>query len=167
MAAVKYTVYNGNSWISFDDAETFKLKIDYANRLGLGGLMIWAIDQDDGDLHALRAISGSSLPDASIPFTLVDLNRLWPKQDMPSDAAIPRYGMVNFGDKADTGSADPRETGFGFFLVAGESFAVSKLKKRHGEVEPFTFLNCPERVLQQPDGAVQTARVVCLNSTLR
>ncbi|KAI9147047.1 glycoside hydrolase [Paramyrothecium foliicola] len=33
------------AWVSYEDEETFRLKIDYASRLGLGGTMIWAIDQ--------------------------------------------------------------------------------------------------------------------------
>ncbi|KAG8722991.1 hypothetical protein FRC09_005227 [Ceratobasidium sp. 395] len=44
-AAVKYA-YWGNQWVSYDDTDTFKQKIDYANKLGLGGMLIWAIDQE-------------------------------------------------------------------------------------------------------------------------
>ncbi|RYP44871.1 hypothetical protein DL768_008713 [Monosporascus sp. mg162] len=164
-AAVKYLVYAGNSWISFDDAETFKLKIEYANGMGLGGLMIWAIDQDNNDLDALRAITDATLAnDDNLPFTLVDLEKLFPQEYLPGEDSKPRYGLVNFGSEANQGSTDPNATGFGFFLVAGESYAVAKLKKRKGHPEPFTFIDCPSNVLQQPDDTTQTARVVCLNS---
>ncbi|KAG8735053.1 Chitinase 5 [Ceratobasidium sp. 414] len=65
-AAVKYAFW-GDQWISFDDADTFKQKIDYANKLGIGGTLIWAIDQGklqstndhDGDYNAMSAISGT------------------------------------------------------------------------------------------------------------
>ncbi|KAF2495510.1 hypothetical protein BU16DRAFT_561793 [Lophium mytilinum] len=51
-AAVKYVVYNGNQWVSYDDAETFKQKVDWANDLGLGGSLIWASDADDDKYSA-------------------------------------------------------------------------------------------------------------------
>ncbi|KAK7419050.1 hypothetical protein QQX98_003552 [Neonectria punicea] len=56
-AASRYMVYDGHSWISFDDAESFQMKIDYASKMGLHGLMIWAIDLDTPNLEALRSIS--------------------------------------------------------------------------------------------------------------
>ncbi|KKY21949.1 putative glycosyl hydrolases family 18 protein [Diplodia seriata] len=54
--AVKYLVWNRDQWVSYDDEETFKQKIDFANKLGLGGLLIWSIDQDTDDLKALQAV---------------------------------------------------------------------------------------------------------------
>jgi chitinase len=35
--AVKYIVWNSNQWVSYDDAQTFKMKVDYANSICLGG----------------------------------------------------------------------------------------------------------------------------------
>ncbi|KAI1954495.1 hypothetical protein LOZ12_001146 [Ophidiomyces ophidiicola] len=49
-AAVKIATWDRDQWVSWDDTETLKLKIDYANRRCLGGTMIWAIDLDDGTL---------------------------------------------------------------------------------------------------------------------
>ncbi|PSR70694.1 hypothetical protein PHLCEN_2v13424 [Hermanssonia centrifuga] len=49
---------NVNQWVSYDDADTFKQKIDYANGGGLGGVMVWAADQDDFAGSALSAILG-------------------------------------------------------------------------------------------------------------
>ncbi|KAF2271257.1 glycoside hydrolase [Westerdykella ornata] len=40
-AMVKYLKYKGDSWVGYDDAET------YANDRCLGGIMIWSIDFDD------------------------------------------------------------------------------------------------------------------------
>ncbi|KXJ84884.1 glycoside hydrolase superfamily, partial [Microdochium bolleyi] len=45
-AMVKITVANGNQWIAYDDLDTWKLKIEAANRLCLGGVMVWAVSQD-------------------------------------------------------------------------------------------------------------------------
>jgi GH18 family chitinase len=37
-AGVKYMSWGGDQWVSYDDADTFKIKMDFANRLGLGGM---------------------------------------------------------------------------------------------------------------------------------
>ncbi|KAI0203159.1 carbohydrate-binding module family 18 [Astrocystis sublimbata] len=58
--AVKYITWNQDQWVSYDDHETFKQKIDFANKQGLGGTLIWAIDQDTDDLQALRGIVGDN-----------------------------------------------------------------------------------------------------------
>ena len=39
-AAVKQVVWDNNQWVSYDDGDTFKTKIDYANSKCLGGLMV-------------------------------------------------------------------------------------------------------------------------------
>lgn len=57
-AAVKYA-YWSDQWVSYDDSDTFKQKIDYANGLGLGGMLVWAIDQDSSSYDAMNAISGT------------------------------------------------------------------------------------------------------------
>ncbi|ORY64854.1 glycosyl hydrolases family 18 protein-like protein [Pseudomassariella vexata] len=56
--AVKYVTWNEDQWVSYDDAETFQQKIDFANDLGLGGLLIWALDQDTDNLEALTGVVG-------------------------------------------------------------------------------------------------------------
>lgn len=40
-AAVQIVTWDNDQWVSYDDAKTFKMKLDYANQLGLGGSMIW------------------------------------------------------------------------------------------------------------------------------
>ncbi|KAK2052280.1 glycoside hydrolase, partial [Colletotrichum caudatum] len=55
-AGVKYITWNTDQWVSFDDKETFKQKKDLAAKLGLGGYLIWAIDQDDAEMSALAAV---------------------------------------------------------------------------------------------------------------
>lgn len=37
VAAVKIVTWNSNQWVSWDDAQTLKMKIDYANQRCLGG----------------------------------------------------------------------------------------------------------------------------------
>ncbi|XP_076756261.1 putative chitinase 10 [Xylocopa sonorina] len=39
--------YNGDQWVSFDDAKQIKLKAELIKDLGLGGGMVWALDLDD------------------------------------------------------------------------------------------------------------------------
>jgi chitinase len=46
-AMVKYFTYAGNSWVGYDDAETYALKEAFANDRCLGGIMIWSVDFDD------------------------------------------------------------------------------------------------------------------------
>jgi len=45
-AATRYMSWNDNQWVSYDDNETFALKTAYANKLCLGGTMVWALDLD-------------------------------------------------------------------------------------------------------------------------
>jgi hypothetical protein len=40
-AAVKYIVWNDDQWVSYDDAESFKLKVDYLTTI-VGGSMVWS-----------------------------------------------------------------------------------------------------------------------------
>ncbi|SPO07096.1 related to chitinase [Cephalotrichum gorgonifer] len=56
--AVKYITWNQNQWVSYDDPETLRQKIDFANDIGLSGVLIWAIDQDADDLRLLEAVVG-------------------------------------------------------------------------------------------------------------
>lgn len=66
-AAINYMIYKTDSrdrsysWISYDDKTTFQQKIDFANEQGLGGLLIWAIDQDDDSFNALEAVTGKDI----------------------------------------------------------------------------------------------------------
>ena len=63
-AAVKYVVFNGNQWASYDDADTFKQKVDWANSQGLGGALIWASDTGKALFATLTlALLTSSLDD--------------------------------------------------------------------------------------------------------
>ncbi|KAF3912491.1 Chitotriosidase-1 [Dactylellina cionopaga] len=56
VAAVQTLVYDTNYWVSYDDATTFKMKYDYANRNCLGGMMVWAASLDTIDAAAASAL---------------------------------------------------------------------------------------------------------------
>lgn len=49
-AAVQIVTWDTNQWVSWDDRVTLKTKQDLANSRCLGGLMVWAINPDDGTL---------------------------------------------------------------------------------------------------------------------
>ena len=39
--------YDGKQWVGYDDVETFKMKADFIIQNGLGGAMVWTLDNDD------------------------------------------------------------------------------------------------------------------------
>lgn len=43
--AIKYISWDSDQWVSYDE-ETLRMKKDYANKLCLGGTMVWALDLD-------------------------------------------------------------------------------------------------------------------------
>ncbi|KAL7895963.1 glycoside hydrolase family 18 protein [Trichoderma sp. TUCIM 5745] len=162
-AAVKYMPYGKNSWISFDDAQTIQAKIDYANRLGLSGLMIWAIDLDNGQLDALRAISDPSIiGNDDTPFDLVDIKNIFPTEYLPPSGYTPKYGLVSFGGSLGSASMDPSNGGFGFFFISGDSHVASPLTKRDNEPDPFEFLDCHGKKMALQSG-ISKARVACFS----
>ncbi|CAG8390691.1 unnamed protein product [Penicillium salamii] len=54
-AAVKMITWDENQWVSFDDADTFQLKADFARSQCLGGLMAWAISHNQENRTYSRA----------------------------------------------------------------------------------------------------------------
>lgn len=62
----KYMVYDGNQWISYDDAETFKDKRKFMDDRCIGGVMIWAIDQDTDDFQALSGLLGDDIVEGAL-----------------------------------------------------------------------------------------------------
>lgn len=59
-AGVQVLVYDDDNWISYDDAVTIKMKMDYANQNCLGGTMVWAASLDDKTGSAASALSEST-----------------------------------------------------------------------------------------------------------
>ncbi|KAH7304437.1 hypothetical protein B0I35DRAFT_495191, partial [Stachybotrys elegans] len=54
--AIKYFRYDDDQWVSYDDEETLKWKVEFANSKGLRGLFIWAITQDTDKNELLDAV---------------------------------------------------------------------------------------------------------------
>uniref|UniRef100_A0A0P0CM87 chitinase n=1 Tax=Hypocrella siamensis TaxID=696354 RepID=A0A0P0CM87_9HYPO len=48
-AAVKILRYNHDHWMSFDDEETFAMRVGFAKSQCLGGVMVWAVSHDTSD----------------------------------------------------------------------------------------------------------------------
>ncbi|KAJ5200417.1 Glycoside hydrolase superfamily [Penicillium cf. griseofulvum] len=44
-AGVKWITWDTNQWVSYDDADTFAQKRDFASSRCLGGMMVWGMDQ--------------------------------------------------------------------------------------------------------------------------
>ncbi|KAL4976408.1 glycosyl hydrolases family 18-domain-containing protein [Aspergillus desertorum] len=65
-AAVMYVSWDGNQWVSYDNNVTMKQKVDWANDHCLGGVMIWALDQDTYDWQALSALLGEDVDGAAL-----------------------------------------------------------------------------------------------------
>ncbi|KAJ5970687.1 class V chitinase [Penicillium vulpinum] len=57
-AAVKWITWDNDQWISFDDGVTMQQKIQAANKLCLGGVMIWSIDMDNTKGDAMNDLLG-------------------------------------------------------------------------------------------------------------
>lgn len=39
--------YDGKQWVGYDDVDTFRMKADFILQNGLGGAMVWTLDNDD------------------------------------------------------------------------------------------------------------------------
>lgn len=62
---MNYLVFDKDQWISYDDEVTFKQKVEWANKIGLGGSMIWASDLDDDKYSAHSAMLGRKVKSTS------------------------------------------------------------------------------------------------------
>ncbi|KAI1505939.1 hypothetical protein F5X99DRAFT_404485 [Biscogniauxia marginata] len=93
--AVKYITWNGDQWVSYDDEETFQAKIEWANGIGLGGMLIWAIDQDTDDLQALSGLLK--------PKSLKEFQKQGDDAAYWGDATVPSCYVTDCGGKCKTG----------------------------------------------------------------
>ena len=59
-AAVAIVTWDENQWVSYDDTDTLKKKVDYANSKCLGGLMVWAASTDDASGTAIQALNSAA-----------------------------------------------------------------------------------------------------------
>lgn len=71
VAAVQIVTWDTDQWVSWDDATTLGMKVDYANERCLGGVMVWAIELDNGSMIESLSLSGNGrtffLEDSEIP----------------------------------------------------------------------------------------------------
>ncbi|PQE17041.1 glycoside hydrolase family 18 protein [Rutstroemia sp. NJR-2017a BBW] len=65
-AAVQIVTWDTDQWVSYDDATTMKMKLDYVNSVCLGGTVVWAVDLDDHNGTSINAL-GSGLNRAASP----------------------------------------------------------------------------------------------------
>ncbi|KAI0459849.1 hypothetical protein F5B21DRAFT_511091 [Xylaria acuta] len=87
--AVKYITWNGDQWVSYDDEQTFQAKVEWANGIGLGGMLIWAIDQDTDDLKALSGLLK--------PKSLKEFQKQGDNAAYWGDATVPRCYVTDCG----------------------------------------------------------------------
>ncbi|KAI1104572.1 putative bacteriodes thetaiotaomicron symbiotic chitinase [Jackrogersella minutella] len=57
---VKFNVYDGDQWISYDDEQSWTDKKAFLSKRCLSGLMIWALDQDNSTFEAYDGIMGDT-----------------------------------------------------------------------------------------------------------
>ncbi|KAM7196715.1 putative glycosyl hydrolases family 18 protein [Naviculisporaceae sp. PSN 640] len=130
VAAVKYITWNQNQWVSYDDADTFKQKIEWANNEGLAGLLIWAIDQDTANLEALSGVLAPRVPRA--------MSLLAEKSSYWDDVKVPDCYVTGCG-----GSCDP-----GFVSITSQPCGSARAVTRHS-TERDSQLCCP--IASAPD----------------
>ncbi|KAL4904228.1 hypothetical protein BDW74DRAFT_185842 [Aspergillus multicolor] len=74
-AGVQMVTWDTNQWVSYDDDETLKAKMDYANELCLGGVMVWAASTDDHKGTAIRAlVKAAGRTDLTVPVLAAHAN---------------------------------------------------------------------------------------------
>jgi hypothetical protein len=56
-AAVKILTYNEDQWVAYDDADTLKMKANFARSQCMGGLMVWAVSHDTPDGSFTKALA--------------------------------------------------------------------------------------------------------------
>lgn len=117
-AAVQIVTWNSNQWVSYDDATTFQLKMNYANSKCLGGTMIWASSLDSGNGTAagalskstglqIRALSESSVVEDSISTCVWgECNSNCPSNTRPAAAPGSKPGKSNNGVSIWSGCSD-------------------------------------------------------------
>lgn len=112
-AAIKYITWSGNQWISYDDKETFKQKVDWANSVGFSGSLIWASDLDDNMQRAHQGLTGKTvttndriLAQSNAMYTKMDVQRAFNTQCQVlqrcvKDASQP-FGLHSHCSQGDT-----------------------------------------------------------------
>lgn len=56
--SVKYTHFNGNQWVSYDDAQSLEDKKRFLTSRGFSGVFVWTLDMDNTAFDALAGVFG-------------------------------------------------------------------------------------------------------------
>ena len=77
-AAVKYVVFgqDRDQWVSYDDGDTFRQKVEWANGVGFGGALIWAADTDDDRYAAMSGLMGKRVAHVDTSPTALEANAI-------------------------------------------------------------------------------------------
>jgi GH18 family chitinase len=79
-AAVKVLQYNDDQWVSYDDADTIQLRADFARSQCLGGVMVWAVSQDDMHGNYSRAVKKAANRQSALVYVEDELMYTLPPQ---------------------------------------------------------------------------------------
>lgn len=103
-AAVKTLKWGVNQWVSFYDADTFKMKSQRASELCLGGLFVWAVSHDTKYAKYSKALAaaanrkvGTALPvreDSGDPASVVKVRIDQCQWTNCGDGCPPGWGLV-------------------------------------------------------------------------
>ncbi|KAL4973055.1 carbohydrate-binding module family 18 [Aspergillus desertorum] len=112
-AAVKIITWDTDQWVSFDDGDTWKLKADYAKSICLGGVLVWAIDEDD-DTHTfsngLAAALGNPVNVNSTTGLSLTLSKAETSTTTTTSSQDSVCRFINCGETCPTGFKEiPRE----------------------------------------------------------
>jgi GH18 family chitinase len=81
-------IYDGGRrrYLGFENERSLKAKLDYAKDKNLGGIMVWAIDQDDDKNTLLKLIATSNIcgggkEEVNYKCSPIDEQRWWTLED--------------------------------------------------------------------------------------
>nr|CAD7599878.1 unnamed protein product [Timema genevievae] len=108
--------YKGNQWVGYDDEDIVRLKARYVSENNLGGIMFWAIDNDDfrGKCHGrpyplIEAAKEAMLKSSGLSNEVVSSNRKQRPRPRPTSATNTRdrTSATNSRDRiSDTNTRD-------------------------------------------------------------
>lgn len=146
-AGVQIVTWDNDQWVSYDDAETLKMKIDYANKKCLGGTLVWAASTDDAEGSAAAALSKSTGRQAialSQKSTIPDSTSQcqWGECDKPCPAGSV---AATRGDKGGTGTAGKARCAFAIHHLLTRSSSLQRMfwptHRRQGPLIPTLLLS--------------------------